>query len=157
MVLQHAVHYHEAWEWIHQQDQFQLTYQALLFQCQLLESHCEMFQKAKEKGHAELTSLSAVTSSASSVYQDALSAYPKCLQCGYYHSPSNGQPATRGATDVAVKTTSQPCAKEDPRDHPKEAEPSLPEMQAHLPGEDATPAASTSLTTPLNAPPASTT
>ena len=89
MVLKHAVCYHKAWDWIHQQDQSQLTYKAILSQCQLLGSCCKMFQKAKEKGYAELTSLSAVTSSASSIHQDALSASPRCPQCSYYHSPDN--------------------------------------------------------------------
>ena len=89
MVLHHVVWYHKAQDWIHQQDQSQLTYQALLLQCQHLESHCEKLQKAKENCHAELTSLSAVTSSASCIHQDALSAYPKCPQCCYYHSPGN--------------------------------------------------------------------
>ena len=89
MVLQHAVCYHEVWDWIHQQDQSQLTYQALLSKCQLLKSCNKMFQKAKEKGHAELTSLSTATSSASSIHKDALLAYLKCPQCGYCHSPSN--------------------------------------------------------------------
>ena len=79
MVLQHAVWYHDAWDWLCQQDQSQLTYQTLFLQCQFLEFHCELYQKAKEKGHAEFTSLSTVTSSA----------YPKCPQCGYYHSPGN--------------------------------------------------------------------
>ena len=89
MVLQHTVCYHKAQDWICQQDQSQLTYQSLLSQCQLLESHCKMFPKAKEKGHTELTRPSAVISSASSIHQDALLAYHKCPQCGYYHFQSN--------------------------------------------------------------------
>ena len=89
LVLQHAVCCHEAWDWICQQDQSQLTYQALLLQYQFLESHCEMFHKAKGKGHVKLTSLSVVTSSVSSIHQDVLLAYPKCPQCGYYHSPGS--------------------------------------------------------------------
>ena len=83
MVLQHAVCYHEAWDWIHQQDQSQLSHKALFSQCQLLEFHCEMFQKTKEKGHAELTSLSVMISLASSIHQDALSVFPWCPWCGY--------------------------------------------------------------------------
>ena len=50
MVLQHTVCYHEARDWIHQQDQSQITYQSLLTQCKLLESRCMQYQKAKEKG-----------------------------------------------------------------------------------------------------------
>ena len=151
MVLQHAVCYHEAWNWIHQQDQFQLAYQALLVQCQLLESCCEMFQKSKENDPTELTSLSTVNSSAFSLHQDSLLAYPTFCQCSYYQPPVTVQPIVRSATDVAVGTTSQPCSEEDPSNHPKEAEPSLPEMQAHHPSEDAT--LESVATAPLNAPP----
>ena len=50
MVLQHVVQYHEARDWICQQDQSQLTYQSLLSHCKLLESRCEQYQKAKERG-----------------------------------------------------------------------------------------------------------
>ena len=79
MVLQHTVHYHEAQDWIHQQDQSQLTYQALLWQCQLLESCCKIFQKAKEKGHTELTSLRAATSSVSSIHPGCPLSLPQVL------------------------------------------------------------------------------
>ena len=71
--------------------------------------------------------------------------------------PATVQSTARSVTDVAVRTTSQACGKEDPSDHPEEAEPSIPEMQAHHSGEDATLAAGTTLATPLNAPPAGTT
>ena len=53
MILQHAVCYHEARDWISQQDQSQLTYQALLSHCKLLEQHCEQYQKARERGYAD--------------------------------------------------------------------------------------------------------
>ena len=56
MVLQHAVKYHEARDWIRQQDQSQLTYQALLSYCKMLEACCEQYQKAKERGHTDLAS-----------------------------------------------------------------------------------------------------
>ena len=46
MVLQHAVKYHEARDWIRLQDQSQLTYQALLSHCTMLEAPCEQYQKA---------------------------------------------------------------------------------------------------------------
>ena len=95
MVLQHAAWYCKVQDWIHQEDQYQLTYQALLSQCQFLESCCEVFQKAKEKGHVELTSLS----TASSIHQDVLLAYSKCPHCGYYHSlgtcPAHGKECYR--------------------------------------------------------------
>ena len=40
MVLQHAVKYHGARDWIRLQDQSQLTYQALLSHCKILEACC---------------------------------------------------------------------------------------------------------------------
>ena len=45
MVLQHAVKYHEARDWFRLQDQSQLTYQALLSHCKMLETCCEQYQK----------------------------------------------------------------------------------------------------------------
>ena len=92
-VLQHAVKYHEARDWIRQQDQSQLTYQALLSHCKMLEAQCEQYQKAKERGHADLASITAATSS---LHLDALSS-PKhwCKKYGYCHPngkcPAKGQ------------------------------------------------------------------
>ena len=88
MVLQHTVQYHEAQDWIQLQNQSHLTYSSLLAQCRLLESNCKQFQKAKEKGQADLTSITAVTSTVSSVHVDALNAYPCCNKCGYSHPPT---------------------------------------------------------------------
>ena len=100
------------------------------------ESHCEMFQKTKEKCCTELTSLSTVTSSASSIHQKALSAYPKCPQYGYYHSQGNCPAHSKECYRCSGQSTLQLHAKEDPRDHSKEAQPSPLEMQAHHPSED---------------------
>ena len=58
---------------------------------------------------------------------------------------------------MAVRTTSQPCTRENLSNHPKEAEPNLPEIQAHHPGKDVTLATGTSLADSLNAPPTGTT
>ena len=66
MVLQHVVRYHKASHWIWLQDQFQLTYKALLTHTQLLESQCNQYHRGKEKGQTDLISLLAATSSASS-------------------------------------------------------------------------------------------
>ena len=68
MLLQHTVCFHEARNWIHQQDQSELTYQPLLSHCKLLESRCKHYQKARESGRADLTFISAATASASSIY-----------------------------------------------------------------------------------------
>ena len=52
---------------------------------------------------------------------------------------------------MAVGTTSQPCVKEDPSNHPVEAELILPEIQEHHLIEDTTLATGASLAIPLNA------
>ena len=50
MVLQNAVQYHKDRDWIHQQDQSQLTYQCLLFHCKLLKSQSKQYQKGQGEG-----------------------------------------------------------------------------------------------------------
>ena len=92
MVLQHVVKYHETRNWIRLQDQSQLTYQALLSHCKMLEAHCEQYQKAKERGHTDLASITAATSS---LHIDAMSkSIPSCYKCGYSHP--NGKCPTKG-------------------------------------------------------------
>ena len=94
MVLQHAVRYHEARDWIRHQDQSQLTYQGVISHCKMHKSWCEQFQKAKERGHANLASITATTSS---LHMDTLFISPKhhCKNCGYSHPhtkcPAKGQ------------------------------------------------------------------
>ena len=92
MVLQHTVKYHEAMNWI-RQDQSQLMYQALLSHCKMLKVQCEQYQKAKERGHADLVSITAATSS---LHLDAISSSKYCCKkCGYSHPnskcPAKGQ------------------------------------------------------------------
>ena len=55
VVLQHAVRYYKARDWIRHQDQSQLTYQALLSHCKMLKLQCEQFQKAKERGSCQFS------------------------------------------------------------------------------------------------------
>ena len=92
MVLQHAVKHHEARDWIRLQDQSQLMYQALLSHCKMLEACCEQYQKAKERGH---TNLASITSATSSLHIDPMSRSPNCCKCGYSHPngkcPAKGQ------------------------------------------------------------------
>ena len=88
-----------------------------------------MYQKSKENGHT-------VTSSGSSIHKDALSDSPNASSVAINTPPVTVQCTASTATGVAVRTNSQPCAKEDPSDHPKEAEPSLQEIQAHHQGEE---------------------
>ena len=86
MLLQHAVKFHDARDWIWLQDQSQLTYKSLLQHCKTLEQCCEQYQKAQIKGHAELTTLSAATATSSSVHQDAITLYhTQCTKCIYKH------------------------------------------------------------------------
>ena len=85
MLLQHAIRYHEAQNWICLQDLATLTYKSLLNHCKQLEQCCKQFQKAQLKGRAELTSLT-VTSTRTSIHQDSISTHPKhnnCYRCGY--------------------------------------------------------------------------
>ena len=87
MVLQHAVKYHEAWDWIRQQDQ------SLISHCKMLEACCEQYQKEKERGHGNLASITAATSS---LHLGAIShSKPCCNKCGYSHPngkcPAKGQ------------------------------------------------------------------
>ena len=88
MVLQHAVWYHEARDWIHQQDKFQLTYQSLLSHCKLLLSRYEQDQKARERGWADLASIIAATTSACSIHADAFTTQSHCNKCNYTHPPN---------------------------------------------------------------------
>ena len=55
MLLQHAIIYHEARDWICLQNQTQLTYQSLLTHKKLLEQVCEQYQMVQAKGTAMLT------------------------------------------------------------------------------------------------------
>ena len=90
MLLQHAVRFHEARDWICLQDQNQLTYASLLQHCKTLEQRCEQYQKARIKGRAELTTLSAATATASSVHQDNVTLHnTQCTRCGYKHPRDN--------------------------------------------------------------------
>ena len=90
MLLQHVVRFHEARDWIHLQDQSQLTYASLLQHCKTLEQRCEQYQKAQIKGRAELTTLSAATATASSVHQDNVTIHnTQCTTCGYKHPRDN--------------------------------------------------------------------
>ena len=55
MLLQHAIRYHKAHDWIRHQDPATLTYKTLLQHCKQLELEqcCEHYQKAQLKGRAE--------------------------------------------------------------------------------------------------------
>ena len=94
MVLQHAIKYHEAKDWIHLQDQTTLTYQSLLAHCKQLEARCEQFQQAQAQGRAHLLTITAASSSLSSLHANTQSTttHQPCSRCSYSH-PCNTCPA----------------------------------------------------------------
>ena len=95
VLLQHAVRFHEARDWICLQDQNQLTYASLLQYCKTLEQRCEQYQKAQIKGRTELTAFSAATATESSVHQDKDNITlnnTQCTRCGY-KDPHDNCPA----------------------------------------------------------------
>ena len=86
MVLQHAVKYHEARDWICLQDQSTLMYQSLLAHCRQLGARCKQFQQAKAQGRAHLTSVASASASKSSIHANVQSNTKKpCNMCGYNH------------------------------------------------------------------------
>ena len=89
MLLQHAIRYHKAHNWIHLQDPATLTYKTLLQHCRLLEQRCEQFKKAQQKGRAELTTLATTAATQSSVHQDTITIQYDCYRCGYNHQRNN--------------------------------------------------------------------
>ena len=98
MLLQHAIKYHEARDWIRLQDPTTLTYKTLLQHYKQLEQHCEQFKKAQLKGRAELTTLANASVTQTSIHQDAItkhSSHNSCYRCGYSHvnrdCPARGQ------------------------------------------------------------------
>ena len=84
MVLQHAVKYHEACDWIHLQDQSTLTYQSLLNYCPQLEARCDQFKQ----GRAQLASITLASASQSLPIQSATTQIT-CKRCGYTHPHMN--------------------------------------------------------------------
>ena len=97
MLLQHAIRYHEAHDWIRQQEPDTLTYKTLLQHCKNLEQRCKHFTKAQQKGRAELTSLHTATTT-NTIHQDAITTHPShntCHRCRYHHQlndcPARGQ------------------------------------------------------------------
>ena len=87
MLLQHAIRYHEACDWIRHQDPATLTYKTLLQHCKQLEQGCKHFQKAQQKGRAELTSLGTAKTT-NTIHQDVITTHPSrytCYRCGYRH------------------------------------------------------------------------
>ena len=85
MVLQHAVKYHEAQDWICLQDQSTLTYQSLLNYCTQVEARCEQFKQAQAQGRAQLSSITMASATPSSLLAQSGITNISCKRCGYTH------------------------------------------------------------------------
>ena len=86
----HKISWSQRLDWL--QDPATLTYQSLLNYCKLLEQWCKQFQKAQQKGRADLTFIVAISATNSSIHQDSISTHPNqtnCYQCGYSHLKGN--------------------------------------------------------------------
>ena len=89
MVLQHAVRYHKARDWICLQDQTTLTYQSLLAHCKQLEARGKQYQHTQAQGRAHLTSTTATSSNGHSIHANIQSnSKQACSRCGYSHPQS---------------------------------------------------------------------
>ena len=77
---------------------------------QLLESHYEQYQKAKEKGQTDLTSITTTTSTALSIHADTLSTFPQCSKCGYSHPLANAQLWDKSVTPAMAAISTLPFA-----------------------------------------------
>ena len=85
IIQEHAVKYHEARDWVQQQDKSMLAYNKIFAHCKTLEICCEQYQKAKDKGHVELTTIITATESSSFILQYAINTQHKCKKCGCNH------------------------------------------------------------------------
>ena len=86
MVLQHAIKYHKARDWICLQDQTTLTYHSLLAHCKQLKARCEQFQQAQAQGRAHLTTITSASYVKSSIHADIQSNTKQpCSRCSYSH------------------------------------------------------------------------
>ena len=102
VLLQHAIKYHKAHNWIRLQDPTTLTYKTLLQHCKQLEQCCEQYKKAQQKGRAELTTLANASVTHTSIHQDAISTHTShnsCYRCSHSHinrdCPARGQQCYR--------------------------------------------------------------
>ena len=79
----------------------------------MLAAHCEQYQKAKERGRANLASITATTSS---LHIDAMSKLPSCNKCGYSHPnskcPAKGQQcyASNGSNHYTALCQKKGCS-----------------------------------------------
>ena len=89
MLLQHAIKYNEACNWIRLQDPATLTYKILLHHYKLLEKRCKQFRKAQQKGCAELTTLTTTSTTQTSLHQETITIQYDCYRCGYRHQRNN--------------------------------------------------------------------
>ena len=85
MVLQHAIKYHEAHDWICLQDKDTLTFQSLLKYYTQLEGRCEQFKQTQVQGRAQLASITTAWATPSSLHMQSATTNATCKRCGYSH------------------------------------------------------------------------
>ena len=95
------------------------AHKSLLTNCQLLKAYCKQYQKAEEKGLANITSITAVTTTALSIHTSALSTFSWCAKCVYSHPLTNVPFWGKSAIHVAATIITPLCANAKRcRDHP---------------------------------------
>ena len=99
-----AIKYLEVRDWICLQDQTTLTYQSLLAYCKQLEARCEQFQQARAQGRAHLTTITATSSTHSSLHANTQSptTCQPCSRCSYSQPMAPVQPLTMCNIIVSV-------------------------------------------------------
>ena len=112
MLLHHAIHYHEAQDWIQQHNQQEFTYSTVLFHCKLLKSWCKQYQKAKEKDCTNLNTITAVIHP--SRHNSPRHPNPQCTKCGHNHLPGNCSAYGKTVIPAVIKAISQAYT-EDPK------------------------------------------
>ena len=88
ILLQNTVQYHEARDWIRQQNQQELTFTSLLTPCTLLVSWCKQYQKTKENDMPNSLQSQLIHTPT----HTKLNTQNRCTRCGYTH-PRNNCPA----------------------------------------------------------------
>ena len=88
MLLQHDIKYHEAHDWIRLYDPSRhLRLQNTSPTLQATRTmQCEQFQKAQQRGRAELTTLANASATHTSIHQDAIPTHQNCHRCRYNHN-----------------------------------------------------------------------
>ena len=113
-------------DWICLKDQTTLTYQSLLVHCKQLEARCEQFQQAQAQGRAHLTTITATSSSHSSLHANTHSktTHQPCSKSSYSYPCSsfrafNCECYNCHNTGHFTVLCRRPCTNRCPADTPK--------------------------------------